>query len=111
MSRTSFLGEFEELILTMVLILDDDAYGNTIVNGIKEHQDREVNLSSVHITLYRLEDKGYLESHFGGATKVRGGRKKRYFKITNAGKAMLQEMKDARSKLWKLTPQLKFNHV
>lgn len=111
MSRTTYLGEFEELILTMVLILDDDAYGNTIVNGIKEHQNREVNLSSVHITLYRLEEKGYLESYYGGATKVRGGRKKRYFKITNSGKAMLQEMKDARSKLWELTPQLKFSHV
>ncbi|MEM6738296.1 MAG: PadR family transcriptional regulator [Bacteroidota bacterium] len=109
MGRTNYLGEFEELILTMVLILEDDAYGNTIVKAIKEHQNREVNLSSVHITLYRLEEKGYLESHMGGATKERGGRKKRYFKITNTGKVLLQEMKDARTKLWKLAPQLSFN--
>lgn len=109
MGRTSFLGEFEELILTMVLILGDDAYGNTIVKSIKEHQKREVNLSSVHITMYRLEEKGFLESYMGGATKERGGRKKRYFKITNAGKAMLQEMKDSRTNLWKLTPQLNFS--
>lgn len=109
MGRTSFLGEFEELILTMVLILDDNAYGNTIVGAIKEHQKRSVNLSSVHITLYRLEEKGLLESDMGGATKERGGRKKRYFKITNTGKALLQEMKDARTNLWKLTPQLNFS--
>lgn len=110
MGRTSFLGEFEELILTMVLIRNDDAYGNTIVNAIKEHQNREVNLSSVHITLYRLEEKGFLESYMGGATQERGGRRKRYFRITNAGKVLLQEMKDARTSLWKLTPQLRFSH-
>ncbi|MEP1033958.1 PadR family transcriptional regulator [Ekhidna sp.] len=109
MGRTNFLGEFEELILTLVLILGDEAYGNTIVRAIKEHQNREVNLSSAHITLYRLEEKGFLESYLGGATKARGGRKKRYFKITNAGKALLQEMKDSRTNLWKLTPQLNFS--
>lgn len=109
MGRTNFLGEFEELILTMVLILENDAYGNTLVNAIKQHQNREVNLSSVHITLYRLEDKGFLESYMGGATKARGGRKKRYFKITNSGKALLQDMKDSRTNLWKLTPQLRFS--
>lgn len=110
MSRTSYLGEFEELILTMVLVVGEEAYGNTIVKAIKEHQSRDINLSSVHITLYRLEEKGYLESHMGGATKARGGRKKRYFNITNAGKALLQEMKNSRMKLWKLTPQLNFNN-
>jgi len=110
MGKTSFLGEFEELILTMVLILEGDAYGNTIVQAIKEHQNREVNLSSVHITLYRLEEKGFLESDMGGATNERGGRRKRYFKITNAGKQLLQEMKDARVNLWKLTPQLNFSY-
>jgi len=109
MGKTNFLGEFEELILTMVLILDDNAYGNTIVKAIAEHQNREVNLSSVHITLYRLEEKGYLESHMGGASKVRGGRKKRYFKVTNAGTVLLQEMKQARLRLWKLTPLLEFS--
>lgn len=109
MGRTNFLGEFEELILTMVLILDDNAYGNTVVKSIKEHQKRDVNLSSVHITLYRLEEKGLLESYMGGATNERGGRKKRYFKITNAGKVLLQEMKDSRTNLWKLAPQLNFS--
>ena len=109
MGRTSYLGEFEELILTMVLILEDNAYGNTIVKAIKEHQNRDINLSSVHITLYRLEEKGFLTSHMAGATNERGGRKKRYFVITNAGKSLLKEMKDARMNLWKLSPYLKFS--
>ena len=109
MGRTSYLGEFEELILTMVLILEDNAYGNTIVKAIKEHQNRDINLSSVHITLYRLEEKGFLTSHMAGATNQRGGRKKRFFTITNAGKELLREMKDARMNLWKLSPYLKFS--
>ena len=108
MGRTNFLGEFEELILTMVLILDDNAYGNTVVKAIKEHQNREVNLSSVHNTLYRLEEKGFLKSYMAGATQKRGGRKKRYFKATNSGVALLREMKTSRTNLWKLTPQLNF---
>lgn len=102
-----FLGEFEELVLTMVGILGDDAYGNTIVNEIKERLGRDVNLSAVHVTLYRLEDKGHVKSYMGGATKSRGGRRKRIFTITNAGLAMLRTMKDARVDLWKLIPQLK----
>jgi DNA-binding PadR family transcriptional regulator len=102
-----FLGEFEELVLTMVGILQQEAYGNAIVTEIKQRIGREVNLSAVHVTLYRLEDKGYVKSSMGGATNSRGGRRKRIFQVTNAGLAMLQAMKEARTDLWKLVPQLK----
>jgi PadR family transcriptional regulator PadR len=102
-----FLGEFEELVLTMVGILREEAYGNAIVTEIKQRVGRDVNLSAVHVTLYRLEDKGYVKSSMGGATNSRGGRRKRIFQVTNAGIAMLQSMKEARTDLWKLVPQLK----
>ena len=102
----AYLGEFEELILTIVGILQDDAYGNAIVNEIRERVGREVNLSAVHVTLYRLEDKGYVKSNMGGATNERGGRRKRIFTITNAGLAVLRIMKESRTELWKLIPQL-----
>jgi DNA-binding PadR family transcriptional regulator len=102
-----YLGEFEELVLTMVGILQDDAYGNAIVNEIKERLGRESNLSAVHVTLYRLEDKGLIKSKMGGATNLRGGRRKRIFTITNAGLSTLRAMKEARMDLWKLIPQLK----
>lgn len=104
----NYLGEFEELILTMVGILQDDAYGNAIVTEISERVGREVNLSAVHVTLYRLEDKGLVKSAMGGATNARGGRRKRIFNITNSGLAMLRSMKESRMDLWKLIPQLKF---
>jgi len=102
----SYIGEFEELVLTIVAILQDDAYGNAIVSEIKDKAGREVNLSAVHVTLYRLEDKGYVRSDMGGATNERGGRRKRIFTITNAGLAILRDMKESRMDLWKLIPQL-----
>lgn len=105
--KKEYLGEFEELVLTMVGILQDEAYGNAIVNEIKSQLRRECNLSAVHVTLYRLEDKGFVKSSMGGATNARGGRRKRIFKITNAGLAMLRTMKEVRMDLWKMVPQLK----
>lgn len=106
-----YLGEFEELIVTMVILLKDEAYGNTIVKAIKAHQNRDVSLSAVHVTLYRLEEKGLVSSTVGGATSSRGGRRKRYFQITNAGLTLLKEMKEARTELWKLIPQLQMNSI
>jgi DNA-binding PadR family transcriptional regulator len=103
-----YLGEFEELVLTMVGILQDEAYGNAFVGEIKERLGRSVNLSAVHVTLYRLEDKGLVKSAMGGATNTRGGRRKRIFTVTNAGLAMLRVMRESRMDLWKLIPQLKF---
>lgn len=104
-----YLGEFEELVLTMVGILQGEAYGNTIVNEIKERLGREVALSAVHVTLYRLEDKGFVKSRMGGATPTRGGRRKRIFSVTNAGLATLRRMKEARIDLWKLIPKLNYD--
>lgn len=106
-----YLGEFEELMLTMVAILGEEAYGNAIVEAVKAQLDRKVNLSAVHITLYRLEDKGLVKSEMGGATASRGGRRKRYFQITNAGKSQLYDLQEQRMKLWKLLPNLKFGNL
>ncbi|MCB0669596.1 MAG: PadR family transcriptional regulator [Saprospiraceae bacterium] len=102
------LGFFEEQILTMVAILGDHAYGNAIVEEIKSQLDKTVNLSSVHVTLYRLEDKGLVKSELGGATATRGGRRKRIFSITSAGISVLRSLKESREQLWNLIPQLKF---
>ena len=102
-----YLGEFEEVILTMVAALQEDAYGAAIAEEVESKMKRDVNLSAVHVTLYRLEDKGYVKSALGGGTKERGGRRKRIFTITSAGMAMLRAMKEARIDLWKLVPQLK----
>ena len=102
-----YLGELEELILTMVGILQDDAYGNAIVKEINEQVNREVSIAAAHVTLYRLEDKGYVKSRVGGATKTRGGRRKRIYSLTSAGLAMLRVTKEDRIRLWKLLPEVR----
>jgi PadR family transcriptional regulator, regulatory protein PadR len=102
-----FLGEFEEIVLTLVAGLQEDAYGAAIAEEIETRLKRDVNLSAVHVTLYRLEDKGLIKSKMGGGTNERGGRRKRIFTISNAGLAMLKAMKEARIDLWKMVPQLK----
>src|SRR4051812_17727434 len=104
-----FLGEFEELVLTLVAALQDDAYGAAIAGEIEKRLNRDVTLSAVHVTLYRLEDKGLVRSKTGGSTKERGGRRKRIYSITSAGIAMLKMMKEVRIDLWKIVPQLKFS--
>lgn len=104
-----YLGEFEELILTMVAALQEDAYGAAISEEIETRMKRDVNLSAVHVTLYRLEDKGYIKSSMGGGTNERGGRRKRIFSITSAGMAMLRAMKESRVELWKLVPRLNYD--
>jgi len=103
----TYLGEFEELMLTMVGILKEEAYGNAIVKEVETQLERKLNLSAVHVTLYRLEDKGLVKSHMGGATQSRGGRRKRYFELTSAGLSVLQTLQEQRLKLWKMMPELK----
>ncbi|MDN5213099.1 PadR family transcriptional regulator [Fulvivirgaceae bacterium BMA12] len=109
--KKTYLGEFEELVLTLVGVLGDEAYGNAIVKEIKAQFNRTANLSAVHITLYRLEDKGYVKSQMGGVTATRGGRRKRYFKITNAGLSLLHEMQAQRQKLWKLLAKVNLDAI
>jgi PadR family transcriptional regulator, regulatory protein PadR len=105
--KKEFLGEFEELVLTIVAILEEEAYGNAIVLEIKHRLHRVVALSAVHITLYRLEDKGYVKSYMSKPTAERGGRRRRIFTVTNNGWSVLRFLKDAKLNLWKDIPQLK----
>ena len=102
-----FLNDFEELILTLVAALDENAYGAAITVEIEKWLGRKVTLSAVHVILYRLEDRGYTKSKVGGATNERGGRSKRIYTITTAGLAVLRSMKATRTEIWKLVPELK----
>ena len=103
------LGEFEELVLLMILLLKEDAYGVAIRNALKEHANRTVTIGAVHGTVNRLEKKGYLESEFGEATAVRGGKRKRFFKVTPLGKKVLDQVMDTRKQLWDSIPSVAFD--
>ena len=102
--RRTYLGEFEEVVLLMVAILDPEAYGVTVSQAIEKHTGRIVAFGSVHNTLIRLEEKGFVHSILGGATTERGGRRKRLFQLTALGSRALQEVQQLRQQLWQLIP-------
>lgn len=102
--RKTYIGELEEVVLLTVILLQDQAYGVAITQEIEQQLDRKISISAVHSTLHRLSEKGFVSSHMGGATTDRGGRRKRYFKITTAGGKILQEIKDVRNHLWSQIP-------
>ncbi|GAB3505468.1 hypothetical protein GCM10027341_37160 [Spirosoma knui] len=102
--RRTYLGEFEEIVLLMVAILDGQAYGVTISQEIEQHVGRLVAFGTVHNTLIRLEEKGFVTSELGGATTERGGRRKRLFRVTALGSRALQDIQQLRNELWQLVP-------
>jgi PadR family transcriptional regulator, regulatory protein PadR len=99
-----YLGEFEEVVMLTVGILHKEAYGVAIIEEIERRMDRKVSVGAVQTVLKRLENKGMLESEFGEATKVRGGKRKRYYSLTKYGRQVLQETRDQRLALWKAIP-------
>ncbi|GAB3698864.1 hypothetical protein GCM10027592_24340 [Spirosoma flavus] len=102
--KRAFLGEFEEVVLLTVAVLDEGAYGVNITQEIEQKTGRLVGFSTVHTTLQRLEEKGFLSSQMGGATAERGGRRKRFFTVTSAGRRALSEVKQIRTELWNALP-------
>ena len=105
------LGEFEEIVLLTVAILNDDAYGVSIKEDIETRLNRKVSVSALQTALRRMEKKEYLKSEFGEATAIRGGKRKRYFKVTKTGKAALDHSKETRMKLWSAIPDVSFEFV
>lgn len=104
-----YLGEFEEVVILTIAILLEEAYGVAIREDLKQRLERNVSLGALHATLVRLEDKGYLSSQMGEATQKRGGRRKRYYEVTQAGKAALRESKETRNSLWDAIPEASFD--
>ncbi len=103
MKRT-YLGEFEEIVLLIVAMLEGDAYGVNITHEIIVQTDRSVRLNQVHASLHRLEEKGMISSKMSEPTAERGGRRKRLFAITAYGQHTLREIQGIRENLWNLLP-------
>ncbi|MBP9924442.1 MAG: PadR family transcriptional regulator [Cyclobacteriaceae bacterium] len=99
----TYLGEFEELVLLTIATLGDDAYGVSIQQDIETRCNRSISIGALHSTITRLEEKGFLKSWLGGATQERGGRSKRFYEITQAGKKAVAESKSLRDDLWSLS--------
>ena len=104
MREHSYLGEFELMILLTILRLGDDVYGVPLSKELSLLRGREVALGSVYAALDRLELKGLIASSLGESTPERGGRAKRYFRVTKQGLRAVRETRRVLSKLWKTLP-------
>jgi len=103
------LGEFEELVLLMVAALHNEAYGVAILENLEEKLNKKVNISAIHVALKRLENKGFVQSSYGGITTERGGRRKKFYTVTVAGKKILDQQYELRTSLYKQIPNISFN--
>jgi len=99
------LGEFEEIVLLTVGILNNEAYSVAIKDEIESRLTRSVSMGALHTALLRLEDKGYLKSYTGESTEERAGRPRRYFEITALGKKAMLHTKETRDQLWSAIPK------
>lgn len=89
MPGRDYLGEFEHIVILALLRLENRAYGVTVRQEIEHRTRREVSIGAVYATLDRLELKGYVRSRRGEPTPERGGRSKRFFRVTAQGAAAL----------------------
>ncbi len=102
----TLLTDFELMILLAVLRAGDDAYGVVIARDIERTARRSVLLGAVYAALERLERNGLVASKLGEPTSTRGGRAKRYFRVTPQGLRAVKETRRALVALWTNVPRL-----
>jgi DNA-binding PadR family transcriptional regulator len=95
----NYLGEFEELLLLAIINLGNETYGVPIAETIEKATGKRVSTGALYTALSRLEEKGFVRSWMGEATKERGGRAKKYFAVEGAGELALRQSEQARLKL------------
>lgn len=100
------LGSFELMVMLTLIRLGENAYGVPISETIEQQTGRDISLGSVYATLDRLERKGLVSSTVGESTPERGGRGKRYFRVTAKGLRSTRETRRVLNKLWHGLPQL-----
>lgn len=102
------LGEFQELVLLIVAALHNEAYGVAILKYMENETGKKINISAIHVALKRMEEKGFVQSEFGGITNERGGRRKKYYVITALGKRVLDQQYELRSRIYQSIPKISF---
>jgi PadR family transcriptional regulator PadR len=106
-----FLTDFELMILLAILRVRDEAYGVPIAREIERTAGRTVTFASVYLALDRLEENGLVTSELGPPTPARGGRAKKFFRVTPSGLRAIRQTQRAFIALWKGIPELKEGHV
>lgn len=104
MAMQNYLGEFELMVLLTIVRLGEEAYGVPLARELTAMRGRNVAIGSVYAALDRLEDKALVSSTLGEATPERGGRAKRYFRVTEQGLRSIHETREVLTKLWRYLP-------
>lgn len=104
----SELTRFEEQILLSVWKLENNAYGPTIYNHIRELARRDLAIGGIYFPLERLVKKKFLEAYQGEPTAVRGGQSKRYYRLTNSGLKELLKALETQQAFWQDLPDLEY---
>jgi PadR family transcriptional regulator PadR len=94
------LTRAEEYVLLAVISLGEKAYSLPILEHIEKTTQKKWTLGGIYIPLYRLEENGYLSSELGTPTKERGGKRKRYYRITKKGKEALRAQRQVQAAMW-----------
>lgn len=100
MPKSGLMGELEQLIMVAILRLDGQTYAVPILEEIQSKTGFKLSRGSVYVTLDRLERKGYLSSWFADPLPERGGKAKRFFRLTATGAEVLRQSRQALSKMW-----------
>lgn len=94
------VGELEHMILLAIVRLGPEAYGMRVLRELEERADRNVSRGALYLVLERLVDKGYLDARMGEPSTRRGGRAKRFFELTDAGREALRVSGRSLMALW-----------
>lgn len=93
-------SDFEQQVLLTVWRLGEEAYGASVRDELEARTGHGVAHGAVYVTLTRLEKKGLLRSHRSEPTPVRGGKSKRFFRITPEGVEGVRETRQLMDRLW-----------
>ena len=109
MTKRDQLGSFELMVILVLTRLGDNAYGVPICEELEKRTGRDVAVGSVYAALERLETKGLVTSILGDPTPERGGKAKRFFRITKEGMRQVHEMRRVLTRLWQTMPDMKMD--
>ncbi|MBO6575590.1 MAG: helix-turn-helix transcriptional regulator [Rhodothermales bacterium] len=100
----SLLSRTEELLLLSVWHLQEDAYGLAVRDRMRQLLDRKLSVGAVYVPLERLARKGFLASREADPTPERGGRRTRYYRLTEKGVAALAHVRSVTEEAWAGVP-------
>jgi PadR family transcriptional regulator PadR len=104
--KERFLTDFELMIVLAILRVREQAYGVPIAREIEETAGRPVTLAAVYLALDRLQAQKLVTSELGDPTPERGGRAKKFFRVTPAGLRAVRNTQRAFMALWRGIPEL-----